>query len=89
MSFKRYGLFEITYIDNGFVQIKELLSPSYNNWYRELYQKELDKEMHENFPYPYFTTNSPMFDAIETGIINISKPAGNSGQYPVKIIKLG
>ena len=40
------------------------------------------------FSDPFFVVDSPMYDAIKTGIITIDPPSGNAGSYPVKIIKI-
>lgn len=38
---------------------------------------------------PFFVVDSPMYDAIKTGILNIEdNNCGNYGKYPVKITKI-
>jgi len=36
-----------------------------------------------SFSDPFFVVDSPMYDAIETGIIHVDTPSGNAGNYTV------
>jgi len=42
----------------------------------------------KEFPDYFFVVHSPMYEAIETGVIHIDEPSGNAGDYPVKISKI-
>ena len=46
----------------------------------------LNQKMKELFPHPYFTTESPLAKAIETGILTLPKTQG--GCFIIKIEKL-
>jgi len=51
--------------------------------------KEVKETLKTYFPYSHFVVGSPMYKAIETGIIDISDPTcGNYGQYPCKVTKV-
>lgn len=51
--------------------------------------KEVSETLKINFPYPHFVVGSPMYDAIITGIIDISDPqSGNFGKYPCQVTKV-
>jgi len=52
-------------------------------------EKEYSEKINEmnillsSFSDPFFVVDSPMYDAIETGIIHVDTPSGNAGNYTV------
>lgn len=46
------------------------------------------KEELKPFSSPFFVVDSPMYEAIETGVIKIDPPSGNAGEYPAKFEKI-
>lgn len=50
--------------------------------------KEINETLKKEFPYQFFVVNSPMYEALATGLIRVPEPAGNSGIYKMESIKI-
>jgi hypothetical protein len=51
-------------------------------------QIEAVKEKLKEFSFPFFVVDSPLYKAIESGVMIIDESSGNSGKYPMKITKI-
>lgn len=100
MDNKVIGRYRITYLENGFVQEKNLIWDfDYQNiikpardlaydWIKEGRKSEAEKietDIKETFG-DFFTTQSPMFDAIKTGIMVLPKCQGGEHKLKIELI---